>query len=197
MPVRTMLQVIKHVAVPLIGTFACAVSVSAHAAKSEPAKPEPQSVAAATGGMRLKLDYARPDPALAQEECDDDGLMLASAAPAYPALAAPAPLAANAAPAAAPVVAPAEPPKPAQTWEIVPTDKTLNAALARWAANAGWQLVWELPVDYAVEARTVVPGTFEEAVGMVARSMEGAEIPMKAIFYSGNKVLRIVTKGAE
>lgn len=82
-------------------------------------------------------------------------------------------------------------------WEIIVTDKTLNATMARWAASAGWQLLWELPVDYAVEARTQVRGTFEEAVSVVARSMESAEIPMKAVFYQGNKVLRIMAKGSE
>ncbi|ADJ62325.1 toxin co-regulated pilus biosynthesis Q family protein [Herbaspirillum seropedicae] len=82
-------------------------------------------------------------------------------------------------------------------WEIIVSDKTLNATMARWAAAAGWQLLWELPVDYAVEARTRVSGTFEEAVSIVARSMEGAEIPMKAVFYQGNKVLRIIAKGSE
>ena len=86
---------------------------------------------------------------------------------------------------------------PSATWEIALTDKTLNAALARWTAIAGWQLLWELPVDYAVEARTTVPGSFEEAVSTVAKSMETAEIPMKAIFYKGNRVLRIVPTGAK
>ena len=54
-----------------------------------------------------------------------------------------------------------------QVWEISPTDKTLNAALARWTAIAGWQLSWELPVDYAVDVKTVVPGTFEQAAELV------------------------------
>jgi hypothetical protein len=88
-------------------------------------------------------------------------------------------------------------PEAQQTWEIIVSDKTLNAALARWASKAGWQLVWELPVDYSVETRTTVYGSFEEAVSTVARSMESAEIPMKAMFYQGNKVLRILAKGAE
>jgi hypothetical protein len=82
-------------------------------------------------------------------------------------------------------------------WVVTPADKTLNTALARWAALAGWQLVWELPVDYAVSVRTEIRGSFTEAVGMVARSMDSAEIPMKAIFYEGNHVLRIVAKGSE
>lgn len=100
--------------------------------------------------------------------------------------------------AASPLAAPA--PAPAagnDRWDIVVADRTLNAAMARWAAAAGWQLLWELPVDYAVQAQTSVPGKFEDAVTVVVNSMEGAEIPMKAIFYSGNKVLRIMAKGAQ
>jgi hypothetical protein len=101
------------------------------------------------------------------------------------------------APAPAPVTVAPIAPTPASAWEIALTDKTLNAAIARWATLAGWQLLWELPVDYAVEARTTVPGTFEEAVEIVAKSMETAELPMKAIFYKGNKVLRIVPRGVK
>jgi hypothetical protein len=104
----------------------------------------------------------------------------------------------TAAVAASPLAAPA--PTPAagiDRWDIVVADRTLNAAMARWAAAAGWQLLWELPVDYAVQAQTTVPGKFEDAVTVVVNSMEGAEIPMKAIFYSGNKVLRIMAKGAQ
>jgi hypothetical protein len=232
-----MQRVTRYLAVPLI--CACLMSAPALAAKADAAKTAAQASSPSNYGMRLKLDQAHLDPALADEECDDDDLMVKGAAQAYPsapaaatatttaathagaakpAAAAPVKLALKDAPAvqrpAPTITAPAgtvvasaatpapaethkEAPKPKQVWEIVPTDKTLNAALARWAASAGWQLAWELPVDYAVEARTSVPGTFEEAVGMVAKSLEGAETPMKAIFYSGNKVLRIVAKGVE
>lgn len=92
--------------------------------------------------------------------------------------------------------APAAPP-PEPTWTVLQSDKTLNGTLQRWAAGAGWQLMWELPVDYAVAARTELHGSFADAVGMVVKSMEGADVPMKAIFYDGNKVLRIVAKGTE
>lgn len=103
---------------------------------------------------------------------------------------------APATPVVVPVAAVAVPVQ-AAAWEITPGDKTLNSALARWAQSAGWQLIWELPVDYSVDARTTIRGSFEEAVGMVARSMDSAEIPMKAIFYEGNRVLRIVARGAQ
>jgi hypothetical protein len=79
-------------------------------------------------------------------------------------------------------------------WEVTPADKTLKAALTRWAAAAGWQLVWELPVDYAVSARTEIKGNFTEAVEAIARSMATVDTPMKAIFYDGNRVLRIVAR---
>jgi hypothetical protein len=96
-----------------------------------------------------------------------------------------------------PASAPADVAPVTSTWEVRTDDKTLNATLARWATAAGWQLVWELPVDYAVQVRSTIPGTLEEAVGMVAQSMDAANVPMKAIFYEGNKVLRIVAKGSE
>ena len=82
------------------------------------------------------------------------------------------------------------------TWDIAVTDVSLNAVLTRWAAIAGWQLVWELPVDYALESRLTLTGTFEEAVEAVAQSMASAEEPMQAIFYKTNRVVRIVAKGA-
>lgn len=105
---------------------------------------------------------------------------------------------ANAPAAIPPLVPPAPiPVAGGERWDIVVADRTLNAAMARWAAAAGWQLLWELPVDYAVQAHTSIPGKFEDAVTVVVNSMEGAEIPMKAVFYSGNKVLRIMAKGAQ
>jgi hypothetical protein len=86
---------------------------------------------------------------------------------------------------------------PARTWEIATDDRTLNANLARWSASAGWQLIWELEVDYPIETRAVVQGTFEEAVAAVAESLAGASVPIQATFYAGNKVLRIVAKGSK
>lgn len=80
-------------------------------------------------------------------------------------------------------------------WDIRIADGTLNTAMTRWASQAGWQVLWELPIDYAIETNTTLDGTFEQAVATVADSMAGAEIPIKAIFYEANKTLRIVAKG--
>lgn len=86
---------------------------------------------------------------------------------------------------------------PARTWEIAPGDRTLNTTLAKWSASAGWQLVWGVDVDYPIETRAVLQGTFEEAVASVAQSLAGASVPIQATFYAGNRVLRIVAKGSK
>lgn len=86
---------------------------------------------------------------------------------------------------------------PGLIWEIVPNDRTLNSTLSRWAANAGWQLVWDMEVDYPIETRAVLQGTFQEAVATVAQSLAGASVPVQATFYEGNKVLRIIAKGSK
>jgi hypothetical protein len=102
------------------------------------------------------------------------------------------------APVARPVVSPPSPPPapPPSSWQLRASDQTVKTALMRWAAAESWQLVWEAPVDYAVERDTTVGGTFEQAIEAVAQSMAGAETPLQAIFYKGNRVIRIVVKGA-
>jgi type III secretion protein C len=85
-------------------------------------------------------------------------------------------------------------PEPAPTWEIKPTDHTLRNALNRWATEAGWQLSWELSVDFPLEAGISIPGTFEHAIETVSASMDEAALPAKMILYTGNKVLRVVPK---
>ncbi|HYD61630.1 MAG TPA: toxin co-regulated pilus biosynthesis Q family protein [Noviherbaspirillum sp.] len=140
---------------------------------------------------------------LMMEECEEEDEPAAAAPQQAPVLAVAAPSLAPSATSQAslPNPAPKEeaavvaPPMP--EWELAPSDKTLNAALKRWAAKAGWQLVWEFPHDYEIDVRSTIPGTFEEAIDAVARNISTAETPMRAIFYKGNKVLRIVAKGRE
>jgi hypothetical protein len=101
------------------------------------------------------------------------------------------------APAPEPEPAPVREPEAAPTWAITAGDATLKSAIARWAAAAGWQLSWETDIDYAVSTHASIHGTFEIAVETVVRAMEQADAPIKAIFYRGNQVLRIVAKGVQ
>ncbi len=112
---------------------------------------------------------------------------------------APTPTASPASPGGAPApVATALTQPPAEpVWLIRIEDRSLRAVFARWTESAGWQLSWEAPVDYAIDARATLTGSLESAVEAVVKSLFKVDVPVKAIFYRGNKVLRVVAKGAE
>lgn len=96
-----------------------------------------------------------------------------------------------------PPAAPPRNPEPTpQVWNIALSDRTVRGALTRWTQQAGWRLIWEAPVDFAVDAPASVTGTFDEALQSVVGALAGTESPVQAILYRGNKVLRIVEKGA-
>ncbi len=86
---------------------------------------------------------------------------------------------------------------PLKVWSTSPADKTLQNALARWSIAAGWQMFWELPQDYSVEATASINGSFEDAITAVITSLQQNDVPVSAIFFEGNRVLRIVAKGAQ
>lgn len=98
------------------------------------------------------------------------------------------------APAAGAATPPGATPKPTPSWIVKLEDGTLSKTFARWAAEAGWQLLWELPVDYRIDANTRVEGEFEQAVTAVADSLAGAETPMQIVLYRGNHVIRVTKK---
>lgn len=60
-------------------------------------------------------------------------------------------------------------------WRIEPTRHgTVRGVLESWAREAGWTVVWEVEeVDYAVTARAVFHGTFEEAVDALLQDTRG------------------------
>ncbi|GLU32130.1 TcpQ domain-containing protein [Trinickia caryophylli] len=102
--------------------------------------------------------------------------------------------------ASGPRVAGAQAPTPEapvqQTWRIELSDRTVRGALTRWTQEAGWRLIWEAPVDFAVDAPAMLTGTFDEALQSVIGALSSTDAPVQAILYRGNKVLRIVEKGA-
>lgn len=88
------------------------------------------------------------------------------------------------------------PPEPVRAWHLSVSDHTVKAALTRWATEDGWQLVWDVPIDFGVDADATVNGTFEQALQAVVDALKKSETPIQAVMYRGNKVLRIVAKGA-
>lgn len=83
-----------------------------------------------------------------------------------------------------------------RTWRLEVSDRTVKTALSRWAKEAGWQLVWEVPVDFGIDADATITGTFDDALHAVVRALDKSDTPIQAILYKGNKVLRIVAHGA-
>jgi hypothetical protein len=86
-------------------------------------------------------------------------------------------------------------PSSTQAWQVTRADRSLKSLLTRWSEIAGWQVSWELPVDYPLIGTKALVGEFQAAVEAVVTSMSAADFPFKVIFYKGNSVVRVVGKG--
>ncbi|HEY4350793.1 MAG TPA: toxin co-regulated pilus biosynthesis Q family protein [Paraburkholderia sp.] len=160
----------SHIVTPASPASPASQTVAAHAASHN------ASHAASTGNAGASLEQTR----LTSTQADRTPAQAEPVEPAH---------------AQTPTVAPTPPPVQ-QTWRIEPSDRTVRAALTRWAQEAGWQLVWEAPTDFSVDAAATVHGTFDEALQQVVSALAHSNAPVQAILYQGNKVLRIVAKGA-
>lgn len=85
---------------------------------------------------------------------------------------------------------------PTQDWLIAPSDHTIKNALTRWATEAGWQFVWDVPTDFTVDASATIHGTLPEALDAVVQALKRSQVPIQVILYKGNKVIRVVGEGA-
>lgn len=94
------------------------------------------------------------------------------------------------------VLAKATPPKPvAEQWTMTTSDVTLRRALGKWAARAGWQLVWEASVDVPINVTATFEGDFRTAVKRLFQSLSAADVNLTGMLYSGNRVLRVTESG--
>lgn len=76
-------------------------------------------------------------------------------------------------------------------WQIKPSDLTIYATLRRWAKEAGWQVSWEVPVDYPATLTSNFRGSFEDATESVLTAYKNTEFPLQGCFYQANQVLRV------
>lgn len=94
------------------------------------------------------------------------------------------------------VVAKVVPPKPIQEqWAMTASDVTLRRALGKWAAKAGWQLVWEASVDVPINVTATFEGDFRTAVKRLFQSLSAADVNLTGMLYAGNRVLRVTESG--
>jgi hypothetical protein len=90
----------------------------------------------------------------------------------------------------------APPPKPApEQWKLNTSDVTLRRALGKWAAKAGWQLVWDASVDVPINVTATFEGDFRSAVKRLFQSLSAADVNLTGMLYAGNKVLRVTESG--
>lgn len=137
---------------------------------------------------------------------DDAGHSVAHGAPLPPPMPVPPPL-----PLTPPISPPPKPPQQppvasqldpgsgsatsfAPVFVVGRSDGTLRQALARWAAQAGWDFApehWMVDVDIPITGSASFDVPFVEAVQALVGSTELAVKPLQPCFYS-NRVLRIV-----
>ena len=80
----------------------------------------------------------------------------------------------------------------AQLWVVSLQDKTLYRVMRRWAAQAQYQLVWQVDRDFPIESEVVFEGGFRSAVGEVMSGVSMTDFPLQAIFNPNTRVLRVV-----
>lgn len=102
-----------------------------------------------------------------------------------PAPAAPAPTAS-----AAPAPTPAAPGPAAPTLFQIEKGKKVDVQLSAYGQRTGWTIVWQAP-DYIIDQPMVLPGDFEAAIINFLNGANEAGFRLRAVFYRGNKTVRI------
>jgi hypothetical protein len=109
---------------------------------------------------------------------------------------------------AAAAMSPASPPAPtssppAATAKAIQEQWTatdgasLSTTLTGWAQRAGWTVVWETDDDFRLAAGATLEGDFPTAAGGLVEAFSHARPRLRAIFYAGNRVLRVWTERNE
>jgi hypothetical protein len=163
------------------------VTVTAHAPLPQPsvAAPSAPTAPATNGAVPPLLAEAAPSAARAVAQPSPEAPT--AAPPVTPPSASP----------ALPIAAPAPAPAPEPTvWQLRPSDGSVRNALSRWADEAGWQFVWDVPTDFTIDAAATVHGTLEQALHQVVDALSHSQVPIQVVMYKGNRVLRVIPKGA-
>jgi hypothetical protein len=110
-------------------------------------------------------------------------------APASPLPApAPAPLPAMSPVAASPVsVSPPESLASPTIWSLHPG--LLKGQMQVWATQANYQLIWNSPNDFDLEAQSDFYGTFSDVVKQAFETLHNQGTPLRVVIHTGNRVL--------
>lgn len=80
-------------------------------------------------------------------------------------------------------------------FRLAMADRNLRQFFARIAADQSprWELVWDVPLEYAIGGEDSFTGSFKDAVRYFAAGTEMTELAVQPCFYR-NRVLRIIRK---
>lgn len=81
--------------------------------------------------------------------------------------------------------------EPKGDWQVLLDDRTFYQTMLRWTRLAGWQLVWEVERDFAIDAQVSLHGTFLEVLDISMRSLLNTDYPLQAQVNEQTRVLRI------
>jgi hypothetical protein len=83
---------------------------------------------------------------------------------------------------------------PLPTWTLV-RGKLVGLELKRWAAIAGWNVVWQLPRDIVVPADTTFSGNFQKSAADVITTLAGNGLLIHTKFYEANRTMVVSGPG--
>ena len=79
-----------------------------------------------------------------------------------------------------------------KNWTVQFSDGTVRRMLQRWADDAGYQLLWEVPRDFPVEIEMTVQRTFRDALSLVAKSLANTDAPIQININPEVRFIRVV-----
>jgi hypothetical protein len=79
-----------------------------------------------------------------------------------------------------------------RSW-VVASGQNLKDVLQAWCDKEGWDLVWNTPREYPIEASAVFKGRFLDVSSALVRNFSRANPIPYAKFYKGNRVIVVST----
>ncbi|WP_239043161.1 TcpQ domain-containing protein [Citrobacter freundii] len=80
---------------------------------------------------------------------------------------------------------------PASNYWIANRGESLQDLTVRWAELAGYQVVWDIPYDYHIDASFVLNGGFIDVIKKLYNEFGNSERPMKIDIYKQQKLIHV------
>lgn len=79
-------------------------------------------------------------------------------------------------------------------WYLI-DGRTMKQNFEIWGAIEGWEVSWDVTVDYPINHSAFVSGDLKEALGKLVASVSDTSHPISVILHKGNKVIQVVEGG--